>query len=123
MGKLRWIWVTLVPTAWLVTITMTASWQKIFDPSPRMGFLAAANAMARQIAAGKISAAKLAETERLIFNQRLDAVVTAVLAGMILVLLVEALIQWTAILSNRRAAVLHESPYVATGWAVGAEGD
>jgi carbon starvation protein len=123
MGKLRWIWVTLVPTAWLVTITMTASWQKIFDPSPRMGFLAAANAMAAQIAAGKTSAAKLAETQRLIFNQRLDAVVTAVLAGMILVLLVEALIQWTAILSKRRAAVLHESPYVATGWAVGAEGD
>src|SRR6202007_829372 len=95
MGRLRWIWVTLVPTAWLVTITMTASWQKIFDPSPRTGFLAAANAMAAQIAAGRISGAKLAETERLIFNQRLDAVVTAVLAGMILVLLVEALIQWT----------------------------
>jgi len=123
MGKLRWIWVTLVPTVWLVIVTMTASWQKIFDPSPRMGFLAAANGMAAQITAGKIAAAKIAETQRLIFNQRLDAVVTAILAGMILVLLVEALIQWAAILSKRRAAVLHESPYVATGWATGAEGD
>jgi carbon starvation protein len=108
---------------WLVIVTMTASWQKIFDPSPRMGFLAAANGMAAQITAGKIAAAKIAETQRLIFNQRLDAVVTAILAGMILVLLVEALIQWAAILSKRRAAVLHESPYVATGWATGAEGD
>jgi len=123
MGKLRWIWVTLIPTAWLVTITMTASWQKIFDPSPRMGFLAAANAMTAQLAAGKIPPAKIAETQRLIFNQRLDAVVTVVLASMILVLLVEALIQWSAILSKRRAAVLHESPYVATRWAAGAEGD
>jgi carbon starvation protein len=123
MGKLRWIWVTLIPTAWLVTITMTASWQKIFDPSPRMGFLAAANAMAAQLAAGKIPAAKIVETQRLIFNQRLDAVVTVVLAGMILVLLVEALIQWRAILSKRKTAVLHESPYVATRWAAGAEGD
>jgi Carbon starvation protein, predicted membrane protein len=123
MGKLRWIWVTLIPTAWLVTITMTASWQKIFDPSPRMGFLAAANAMAAQLAAGKIPAAKIVETQRLIFNQRLDAVVTVVLAGMILVLLVEALIQWSAILSKRKAAVLHESPYVASRWAAGAEGD
>ena len=123
MGRLRWIWVTLIPTAWLVIITMTASWQKIFDPSPRMGFLAAANAMTAQLAAGKIPAAKIAETQRLIFNQRLDAVVTVVLAGMILVLLVEALAQWTAILSKRRAAVLHESPYVATRWAAGAEGD
>jgi carbon starvation protein len=123
MGRLRWIWVTLIPTAWLVTITMTASWQKIFDPSPRMGFLAAAHAMTAQLATGKIAAAKIAETQRLIFNQRLDAVVTVVLAGMILALLAEALIQWTAILSKRRAAVLHESPYVATRWAAGAEGD
>jgi carbon starvation protein len=123
MDKLRWIWVTLIPTVWLVTITMTASWQKIFDPSPRMGFLAAANAMAAQLVAGNIPAAKIAETQRLIFNQRLDAMVTVVLAGMILVLLVEALIQWTAILSKRKAAVLHESPYVATRWAAGAEGD
>src|SRR5437764_1167639 len=105
MGKLRWIWVTLAPTGWLVTVTMTASWQKIFDPSPRMGFLAAANAMVAQLAAGKIPATKIAETQRLIFNQRLDAVVTIVLAGMILVLLVEALIQWTAILSRRKVAV------------------
>jgi len=123
MGKLRWIWVTLAPMAWLVTITMTASWQKIFDASPRMGFLSAANAMAAQIAAGKIPAAKIAEMHRLIFNQRLDAVVTSVLAAMVLLLLVEAVIQWAAILTQRREAVLHETPYVATSWAAEAEGD
>ena len=123
MGRLRWIWVTLLPMAWLVTITMTASWQKIFDRSPRMGFLSAANGMAAQIAEGKIPAAKIAETQRLIFNQRLDAAVTAVFAAMILVLLLEAVVQWTAILSKRREAVLRESPYVRTRWAAGAEGD
>jgi carbon starvation protein len=123
MGKLRWIWVTLAPMAWLAMITMTASWQKIFAPSPRMGFLAAANAMTAQIVAGKIPAAKIIETQRLIFNQRLDAVVTAVLASMVLVLLMEAVIQWVAILSKRREAVLHEAPYVATAWAGEAEGD
>ena len=122
MGHLRWIWVTLLPTAWLVTITMTASYQKIFDPSARLGFLAAANAMAAQIADGKISAEKIAETHRLIFNQRLDAAVTAVLALMILVLLVEAIVQWYSILSRRREPVLHESPYVATQWAEGFSG-
>jgi carbon starvation protein len=122
MGRLRWIWVTLLPMVWLVVITMTASFQKIFDPNPRIGFLAAANAMAAQIAAGKIAAAQIAETHRLIFNQRLDAAVTAVLALMILVLIVEALVQWYAILSRRRAPVLHESPYVATQWAKGFSG-
>jgi carbon starvation protein len=79
--------------------------------------------MTAQIAAGKIPVAKLADTQRLIFNQRLDAVVTAVLASMVLVLLVEALIQWAAILGKRREAVLHEAPYVPTAWAGEAEGD
>ena len=39
MGRTRWIWVTMVPMAWLVIITMTASYQKIFDANPRIGFL------------------------------------------------------------------------------------
>jgi carbon starvation protein len=117
MGRLRWIWVTLLPMAWLVVVTMTASYQKIFDSSPRIGFLAYANTLAAQIAAGKIPAAKIAETQRLIFNQRLDAAVTAVLASMILILIIEALVQWYSILSRRKDPVLHESPYVATRWA------
>jgi carbon starvation protein len=109
--------------AWLVVVTMTASWQKIFSSNPRIGFLAYANAMAAQIAAGKIPAAKVVETQRVIFNQRLDAVVTAILGGMILVLLVEAVVQWHAILARGREPVLHETPYVATQWVAEAEGD
>ena len=117
MGKLRWIWVTLLPMAWLVIITMTASYQKIFDANPRIGFLAYAKVLAAQIAAGRIPAEKVAETQRLIFNQRLDAAVTGVLAAMILVLIFEALVHWYSILSHRKESVLHESPYVATRWA------
>jgi len=119
MGKLKWIWVTLLPMGWLVVITMTASYQKIFSANARIGFLAQANALAAQIAAGKVAAAKIADTHRNIFNLRLDAVVTAVLAAMILVLLVEALAQWYAILSRDKAPVLQETPYVATQWAEG----
>ncbi len=117
MGRLRWIWVTLLPMAWLVVITMTASYQKIFHSNPRIGFLAYAITLAAQIAAGKIPAEKIAETQRFIFNQRLDAAITAVLASMILVLIVEALVQWYSILSRRKQPVLHESPYIATKWA------
>jgi carbon starvation protein len=117
MGRTRWMWVTVVPMAWLVTVTMTASYQKIFDANPRIGFLSYANVLSAQVAAGKIPAAKLADTQRLIFNQRLDAAVTGVLALMILVLIVEALVQWSSLLNRRREPVLHESPYVATRWA------
>jgi carbon starvation protein len=122
MGRTKWIWVTMVPMAWIVTITMTASYQKIFDPNPRIGFLSYVNVLTAQLAAGKIPAAKIAETQRVIFNQRMDAAVTAVLAAMVAVLIIEALIQWYGLLSRRTQPTLHESPYVATQWAPGFTG-
>jgi carbon starvation protein len=122
MGRTKWIWITMAPMAWIVIITMTASYQKIFDPNPRIGFLSYINVLKAQLAAGKIPAAKIAETRHVIFNQRLDAIVTAVLAAMVAVLIIEALIQWYALLSKRRQPVLHEAPYVATQWAPGFTG-
>ena len=122
MGRLRWLWVTMIPMAALITITMTAGYQKVFDANPRIGFLSGANELAAQIASGMVPAAKIAETQRLIFNLRLDAAVTMVLALMILLMIIEALIQWYVILSRRRETVLHESPYVRTQWAEGYSG-
>ncbi len=98
---------------------MAASYQKIFASNPRLGFLAQARVLAGQLASGAIPADKVAETHRLIFNARLDAAVTAVLAAMVLVLVVEAIEGWVGILRGRKAPVLHEAPYVTTRWAEG----
>jgi len=114
MGRTRWVWVTLVPLAWLVTVTMTASYQKIFHPEPRLGFLAQARVLSEQLAAGNVPTARLVATEQLIFNNRLDAAVTALFAGLILILLVEALREWLSILSGQKEPALHEAPYVTT---------
>ena len=119
MGKLRWVWTTMVPMIALIGVTMTASWQKIFSADPRLGFLAAANQMAAQIASGAVVPGRVAEIARQIFNQRLDAGVTAVLALMILALVADAILEWTRILTSAKAQALHESPYVATRWAEG----
>jgi carbon starvation protein len=116
MDRLRRLWVTVVPMIWLVIVTMTASYQKIFSVNPRIGFLSFAQTLAGQILAGKIPAEKLADTRRIIFNQRLDAAVTSVLALMILVLIAEAIVQWYLLLTKRKPATLHETPYVATAW-------
>ncbi len=122
MQRLRWLWVTVLPMIWLVTVTMTASYEKIFSTNTRIGFLSQGNFLTAQIAAGKIAAAKLVETQRNIFNLRLDAVVTAALALMILVLIVEALVQWYLLLSKRRLPTMHEAPYVATAWGANFSG-
>lgn len=114
MGRRRFLWVTLAPAAWLVAVTMTASWHKIFNPDPRIGFLAQARQLAEQLGTGAVPAEQAQNVERLLFNNQVDAVVTAVLASLVLVVIVAAAWEWYRILSGRREAVLHEAPYVAT---------
>ncbi|MHB8653917.1 MAG: carbon starvation CstA family protein [Terriglobia bacterium] len=110
MGKLKYIWVTLVPLAWLVSVTMTASYQKIFDADPRMGFWAQARHLSEQISSGAIPAANIAATQRVIFNNRLDAVVTAMFAGFVVVILMESGRNWWLYIFGGKRAVLSEAP-------------
>jgi len=109
MHRTRYAAVTLVPLAWLVAVTFTASWHKILDPNPRVGFLA----QARALAAGPATGA----TARLIFNNRLDAAVTAVLVVMVALVLIESVRQWVGVLSGSEQARVKESPFVMTRMA------
>jgi carbon starvation protein len=119
MGRTRYLWVTLVPMAWLVTVTLTGASQKLFHDDPRIGFLAQARSLEQRIAEGRVPEAKLAETRHVIFNNRLDAGVTGFFALLILLLLAEAATEWYRILTGRRTAALSESPYVRTRWLEG----
>ena len=104
MGRARYVWVTLVPMAWLVTVTLTGAYQKLFHDDPRIGFLSQARSLEQRIADGRVPEAKVAETRRVIFNNRLDAGVTGFFALLILLLLAEAATEWYRILSGRREA-------------------
>jgi carbon starvation protein len=106
MHRAKYAAVTLIPLLWLVAVTFTASWHKIFDPSPRIGFLA----QARVLAAGPATVA----TGRLILNNYLDAVVTATLIVMVALVLLESARQWIAVLSGREEMRVKETPFVMT---------
>jgi carbon starvation protein len=109
MHRAKYAAVTLVPLAWLVLVTFTASWHKVFDPNPRVGFLAQAQALAAGPATDP--------TARLIFNNRLDAAVTGVLVLMVTLVLVESARQWWGIVRGTREARVKESPFVRTRMA------
>jgi len=110
MGKSRYILVTLAPLVWLVAATMTASAQKIWAAEPALGFLAHARYLSDKIAAGSIPVDKIAETQRLIFNDRLDAMVTLVFVVVVLVILAESARNWWLYFSGRKQVVLSEAP-------------
>jgi carbon starvation protein len=110
MGKTRFVWVTLVPLVWLGAVTMTASVEKIWHSNPRIGFLAHARFLAHQLAAGTVSSDRIVETQRLIFNDRLDAAVTFVFAALVVVILVESGRHWWLYTFGRIKPVLNEAP-------------
>ncbi|MGE0455865.1 MAG: carbon starvation CstA family protein [Vicinamibacteria bacterium] len=117
MGRRRSLVVTVLPMIWLVSVTLTASWQKVFHADPRVGFLAQARLLDGRLQAGQIPPERVEATRRLIFNNRLDAGVTLTFAGLLLLLLGEAALQWHGLLSGRRSAQLREAAFVPTAWA------
>ncbi|HYR95115.1 MAG TPA: carbon starvation CstA family protein [Candidatus Binatus sp.] len=89
-GRGRYAWTTVLPLAWLLAVTMTAGWQKVFSGDPALGFLAQAGALAGRLAAGGVPADKVGEIRAQIFNLRLDAVVTGVFMLLVTLIVAEA---------------------------------
>jgi len=112
MHGARYMWITCLPLAWLVTVTFSAGYQKIFSTAPRVGFLAQAAELEAALKAG--TAASVAETQALIFNARLDAAVCGLFLILVLAILADSIRVWYGVLSGRREARLLEAPFVLT---------
>jgi carbon starvation protein len=106
MRRAKYALVTIVPLTWLVTVTFTASYHKIFNPNPRIGFLA----HAQQLAAAGGNA-------KLIFNDRLDAAVAGTLVFFVSLVLIESVLEWVRVLSGKKEARVKEAPFVPTRFA------
>jgi len=114
--------VTLVPLLWLLTVTMTAGWQKIFSADPGIGFIAQARVQAEGIArahtqvvlakdeAALRAAEKLMKAAvRLCFNNYLDAVVAAAFLVLVALIVSISVREWILLLARKRLATLRES--------------
>jgi carbon starvation protein len=108
-GRLHYAWVSLLPLIWLVSITFTASWDKVFDSNPRIGFLAHARTLAAQPWS--------AERSRLIFNDYLNSGVAAFFIALVGLILLESALEWTRVISGRKRAEVKEAPYVLSRFA------
>ncbi|MEK6596747.1 MAG: carbon starvation CstA family protein [Gemmatimonadota bacterium] len=112
-GKVRYAWTTLLPLVWLLAVTMTAGWQKIFATDPRLGFLSHAEQLAGQIASGALAAG---DGGRMIFNDRGNAGLAGVFMAITVVLLIASVREWLAVIQGRKPATTREAEYVETAY-------
>ncbi|HEU4630597.1 MAG TPA: carbon starvation CstA family protein [Gemmatimonadaceae bacterium] len=114
MGKARYAPVTILPLAWLVVVTMSAGWVKIFSDDPKLGFLAHARLVRDAVDGGALPAgiASAGDAARVIFNDRLDAAVAGFFMLAVVVILVSSAHEWLLVLRGRKPARTTEVPYL-----------
>jgi len=114
MKRERFLWIPLIPTAWLLICTLTAGWQKLFHPDPKIGFIANARKFADAAARGEVlaPAKSMDDMSRVIFNNYLDAGLCALFVAVVVATVFFGL---RAALAARRTNVptAKESDYVA----------
>ncbi len=124
-GRKALVLVTLIPLLVLLTVTMTAGLEKIFHSSPKIGFLAAAEAMEasrptleKALAAARESAdaeqiaftsRDLAAQPKLILNSRLNAVVAGTFLALVAIIVLISLREWMRLLRGRKQPKLSET--------------
>ncbi len=104
MDRARYAWVTLLPLAWLSTVTLTAGYQKIWAPDPALGFLAHARLLLDAAHGGTLPSgvASAAAAARMALNDRLNAAVAAFFIACVIVVLMASVREWWLILSGRK---------------------
>jgi carbon starvation protein len=120
--------VTFVPMIWLVAVTFTAGIHKIWNDDPRIGFLAQAAVLDKQMpglmaavdsarVGGKAAALTAAEkalraNRTLHFNNVLDAGVAGTFLALVSLIVALSVREWLLLLARKKLAELHEAPAV-----------
>jgi carbon starvation protein len=112
MGKMRYIWVPMVPLVWLTAATLTAGWQKVFSPDPKLGFLSHAQTL---VGSDNPNAA------RMIFNDRLDAGLALFFMAIVVVVIAASAREWWLVAARKKAPAVNEAPYVESRLNAAAE--
>ena len=117
MKRERYVWVTLVPTAWLLITTLTAGVQKIFHADPAIGFLALARKFSDAAAQGTViaPARSVAEMQRVAFNNYLDAAICAFFVLLVVAMCVFAAKVCLQALRQSHPTAQEIPPMAATG--------
>ncbi|MFI7276707.1 carbon starvation CstA family protein [Streptomyces sp. NPDC049879] len=112
-GRLKYVWVTLLPLTWVSVVTLTASWQKVFSGDPAVGFLARRDRYQDGIDAGELltGAQDMDDMRTIVSTATLDAFLSAVLALLVIVVFADALRVCVKAIRRPGSVALAEAPY------------
>jgi carbon starvation protein len=93
MKKLRYVWVAAIPAAWILLVTLTAGWQKIFSPDAKIGFLAHAQKFSGALQRQEVlaPAKSIAQMEQVVFNDYVNAVMAGIFIAVVISTVIFAL--------------------------------
>ncbi|MDX2226324.1 MAG: carbon starvation CstA family protein, partial [Verrucomicrobiae bacterium] len=106
MGKARYVWVTAVPMIFLIAVTMTAGWQKIFHADPRIGFISGIESFRTKLAS--VTGQAVIDLEHQIFNYQVNIAVTAGFLFLVILVVAANAHVWYKILSGQKVTPLSE---------------
>jgi carbon starvation protein len=112
MHAARYMWIPCIPLSWLLVVTFSAGYEKLFSDQPRVGFLAEAAKLKSALAAGQIPAANIATVQGQVFNDYLDAIVCGVFLILVATILIDSVRVWAGILRGTKTSRATETPFV-----------
>ncbi|MBS0368928.1 MAG: carbon starvation protein A [Proteobacteria bacterium] len=112
MKRQQFAWVTIVPTAWLLTCTLTAGWQKMFHENPKIGFLANAHKYQAALDKGEIlaPAKNMDQMHQIITNNYVDATMSGLFILLVVAIVVYAIPACLRALNANKPTTL-ETPF------------
>ncbi|MEL3947575.1 MULTISPECIES: carbon starvation CstA family protein [Streptomyces] len=112
-GRLKWAWITGVPLIWDATVTLTASWQKVFSSDPRVGFFKQRSIYQDAIDDGKVlpPAKSMDDMHTVVTNSTVDGVLSAALALLIVIVIADALRICVRHIRDPLSSKLSEAPF------------
>src|SRR3984893_14112910 len=113
MQKTRYLFVTLLPLAFMCAVTFSAGYLKIFSADPKLGFLSGAQLVLRE-AEGIVGSTKAAELVRQAAVWRFDAFVAGFFLLLVFLIVLGSAIQWWQLIRGTKPVVLRESEFVPT---------
>ncbi|MEI7818459.1 MAG: carbon starvation CstA 5TM domain-containing protein, partial [Desulfuromonadales bacterium] len=107
MNRDRYIWVTLIPLVFLLVVTVTAGWEKIFAQHAG-GFLPAITTLRQQLAVANPT--EMTRLSAQIFNNQVDIAVTATFLIMVILIVGASLHLWIRLFTGKAPRHLCEDP-------------